>query len=123
MHTPLTPLTLRPKPAKPNLQIRDLIQSLRIKFPHPRRAITTYRTTTFFLPAKWFLASHAGKGLFCEFHEAAESGCCDGDGACVVSCEEGVGFCFSEDGLEDSAEGFGELVVEVVFGVDGDVVF
>ena len=39
----------------------------------------------------------------------------------MFSCEELGGFLLAEDGVEDSSQGFGELVVEVVFGVDGDV--
>ena len=41
----------------------------------------------------------------------------------MFACEELAGFFLAEDGVEDSAEGFRELVVEVVFRVDGDVVF
>ena len=37
--------------------------------------------------------------------------------------EELTGLLLAEDGVEDAAERFGELVVEVVFRVDGDVVF
>lgn len=59
----------------------------------------------------------------CEFHETAEGGRGDGDGARVFACQELPGFLFAEDGVEDAAQRFRELVVEVVFGVDGDVVF
>ena len=71
-----------------------------------------------------FFAAHAGLGLFGELHEAAEGGGRggDGDGAGVFAREELAGFLLAEDGLEDAAQGLGELVVEVVFRVDGHVV-
>ena len=33
-----------------------------------------------------------------------------------------AGFLVAEDWIENAAEGFGELVVEIIFGVDGEVV-
>lgn len=41
----------------------------------------------------------------------------------MLTGEELSGFLFAEDGLEDAEKGLGELVVEVIFRVDGDVVF
>ena len=123
MHTPLTPLTLGPQPPKPNLQITNLAQRLLIHLPHPGCTVRAECATDFFFGGERLLAAHAGKGFLGEFHEAADGGRGDGDGARVVAGEEGVGFCFAEDGLEDSAERFGELIVEVVFRVNGDVVF
>lgn len=62
-------------------------------------------------------------GFFGEFHQTAESGRGDGDGAGVLAGEELAGFFLAEDGVEDAAQGLCELVVKVVFCIDGDVVF
>ena len=41
----------------------------------------------------------------------------------MFTCKELACFFLAEDGLKDAAEGFGELVFQVVSCVDGDVVF
>lgn len=122
MHAPLTPLALCPQPPKSHLQITDLVQRLLVQLTHPRRVIGTHRALTLFFPCQGFLATHTRLGFLGKFHETAYFGCRDGDGAGVITCQQGLGFCLAEDGLEDAAEGFGELIVEVVFCVDGDVV-
>lgn len=122
MQTPLTSLTLRPQPPKPNLQLTDLRQRLRVQFPNPRSAILAHGTRHLGLRAQGLLAAHARLGLLCEFHQTAGRGGSDGDGARVFACEELTGFLFAEDRFEDATQGFGELVVKIVFGVDGEVV-
>ena len=99
------------------------MQSFLVEFSDARLAVGAHGARHFGFGDEGFLAAHADVGFLCEFHEAAEGRGGDGDGAGVFSGEELGGFFFAEDGVEDAAEGFGELVVEVVFGVDGDVVF
>ena len=123
MHTPLTALTLRPEPTEPDFQLADFSQGLGIQLPGPRSTILAHGARHFGMAGEGFLAAHTGLGFFGEFHEAAECGCGDGDGTRVLAREELAGFFFAKDGVEDSAERFRELVVEVVFRVDGDVVF
>ena len=123
MQTALAPLTLRPQPAEADFQFAHFGESFCVEFPCSGPAVAADGAGHFLFADEGFLAAHACLCLFGEFHESAEGGCRDGDGARVFACEELAGFFLAEDGVEDSAEGFRELVVEVVFRVDGDVVF
>ena len=99
------------------------MQCFLIEFAHARLAVCADGAGGFFLADEGFLAAHAGRRLFGEFHQSAKSGRGDGDGARVFAREELACLFLAEDGFEDAAEGFGELVFEVVFCVDGHVVF
>lgn len=61
--------------------------------------------------------------LLCKLEEAAGL-CCRllNYDSCVVAREQRLGL-VTHDGLEDTHERLGELVVKVVVGVEGDVVF
>lgn len=122
MHTALTPLTLGPQPAESDFQLADLAQGLRVEFPDPGSAVLADRARHFLLGAQGFLAAHARLSLLREFHEPAGSGRRDGDGACVFARQELTRLFLPEDGIEDSSQRFGELVVEIIFRVDWDVV-
>ena len=123
MQAALTALTLSPQAAEADLQIRDFSQSLLVEFGDTGPVIFADGAGALVLADKRLLAAHASLSLFGEFHEAAEGGGGDGDGARVFACEELGGLFLAEDGLEDAGEWVGELVFEVVFGVDGEVVF
>ena len=122
VQTALAPLTLRPQPAEADFQLADFGQRLGVQFARPGPAVGADGAAHFFLADEGFLAAHARLRLFGKLHESAEGGRRDGDGARVFAREELAGF-FAEDRFEDPAEWFGELVVEVIFGIDGDVVF
>ena len=123
MHTPLTALTLSPQPPKPYFQFTNLSQRLRIQLPSPRATIVAHGTCLLVRADERFLATHTRLRFFREFHQAAEGGCSNGDGAGVFACKELARFLLAEDGIEDAAEGLGELIVKVVFSVNRDVVF
>ena len=93
-----------------------------IHLPNPGSAVRADCSTALIFRDEGLFAAHACFRLFGEFHETANRGSCDGDGAGVCSCKQRVGFCFPEDRLKDTAERFGELVVEIVFCVNGHVV-
>lgn len=122
MHAPLAALTLGPQASEADLQLGHLGEGFRVQFARARAAVFTDGTCHFGGGDERFFAAHTGLGFFGKFHEPAEGGCGDGDGAGMLAREELAGLFFAEDGVEDAAEGFGELVVEVVFRVDGDVV-
>lgn len=122
MHAPLTSLTLRPQSAKSDFQIAHFVQCLCVKFTYTRSTIVANCASSFEFADKRLLASHTRLGLLGKFHEAAEGRSGNGNGAGMVTCEKGVGFLFAKDGLEDTAEWVGELVFEIVLGIDRDVV-
>ena len=122
MQTALAPLTLGPQPPEPDFQLADFGEGFGVQLARSRAAVAADGAGHFLFPDEGFLAAHARLRLFGELHQPAEGGCRDGDGARVFAREELAGFLLAEDGVEDPAEGFRELVVEVVFRVDGDVV-
>lgn len=122
MHTPLAPLTLRPQPPEPHFQLTHFRQCFGVEFPDAGSAVLADGARHLRGGAERLFAAHACEGFFREFHEAAQRGHGDGDGARVFAREELTSLFFAEDGVEDSREGFGELVVEIVFRVDGQVV-
>lgn len=123
MQTALAPLTLGPQPPEPDFQLAHFREGLGVQFARAGPAVAADGAGHFLLADERFLAAHARLRLLGELHEPAEGGRGDGDGARVFAREELAGFLLAEDGVEDPAEGFRELVVQVVFRVDGDVVF
>ena len=123
MQTALAPLTLRPQSPEADFQLADSGEGFSVELARAGPAVAADGAGHFLFADEGFLAAHAGLRFFGELHESAEGGGRDGDGARVFACEELASFLLAEDGVEDSAQGLGELVVEVVFRVDGDVVF
>lgn len=99
------------------------MQRLLIQLPDPRSTVLADGAFHLGFTDERLLAAHAGLGFLRELHQPAEGGGRDADGAGVLAREELAGLLLAEDGLEDADEGFGELVVEVIFCVDGNVVF
>ena len=123
VHAALTALALRPQPAEADFQVRHLMQRLLVQLADPRAAVLAHRARHLFLADERLLAAHTRLGPLGELHQPPERGGRNGDGAGVLAREQLTGFPFAQDGVEDAAEGFGELVLEVIFRVDGDVVF
>ncbi len=123
MQAALAPLALGPEAAEADLELADLGQRLGVELAGPGPAVGADGAGHFLGADERLLAAHARLRLLGESHEAAERGGRDGDGARVLARQELAGLLLAEDGVEDAAEGLGELVVEVVLCVDGHVVF
>ena len=122
MQAALAALALRPQAAEAHFQIADFGQRLGVKLADARTAVDAHGAGHLVLADERFLAAHARLRFLGEFHQAAEGGRCDGDGSRVLPREQLAGLLLAEDWLEDPPERFGKLVVEVILGVDRDVV-
>ena len=122
VHAALAALTLRPQPAEAHLQVRHLVQRLLVQLADPRPAVLAYRPGHFLFTDEGLLAAHTCLGALGELHQPAERGRGDGDGASVLAREKLAGFLLAEDGFEDTTQRLGELILQVVFCVDRDVV-
>ena len=122
MQAALAALALGPEAAEADLELADLAQRLGVELAGAGPAVGAHGAGHFLLAHERLLAAHARLRLLGELHEPAEGGRGDGDGARVLARQELARLFVAEDGVEDAAEGLGELVVEVVFRVDGDVV-
>lgn len=123
MQTALASLALGPQTSEPDLEIRHLVQGLRVELAEARTAVLTDCAVRLVLACERLLTSHAGLRLLRELHQATEGRGCDGDGTGVFARKQLACLLLTEDGFEDTAQRVCELVIEVVFCVDGDVVF
>lgn len=98
------------------------MQRLLIQLPDSRPTVLADRAVHFDFTEERLLATHARLRLLCELHQPAQCRGRDTNRAGMLAGEELAGLFLTEDRLEDADEGFGELVVKVVFGVDRDVV-
>ena len=122
MHAALTALTLGPEASKAHLELADLAQRLGVELAEARAAVLADGAGGLGRARQRLLAAHAGLRLAGELHEAAHGRGGDGDAARVLAREQLPGLLLAQDRLEDAAERLRELVVEVVLGVDGQVV-
>lgn len=123
MYTALTALTLGPQSAEPHFQVADFAQRFGVELANAGPTVLANGTCHLVLADQRFLASHARLRLFRELDKPAEGRRGHGDGTRVFASQELPSFLLPKNGIENTAEGLGKLVVEIVFGVDGDVVF
>lgn len=123
MQAALAALALGPQAAEADLELADLGQRLGVQLARAGPAVGAHGAGHLLLADQRLLAAHARLRLLGEFHQPSERGRRDGDGPRVLACQQLAGFLLAEDRVEDPAEWLRELVVEVVFCVDGDVVF
>ena len=123
MHTALTPLTLRPQAGKSHLEFADLPQRLRVELAKPGPTVLAHGPGRLRRARQRLLAAHARRRLLGKLHQRALRRGGDGDAARVFARQQLARLLLAQDGLEDAAERLGQLVVQVVLGVDRDVVF
>lgn len=118
----LAALALGPEAAEAHLELADAGQRLGVELAGAGPAVAADRARHFLLADEGLLAAHTRLRLLGELHEPPERRRCDGDGPRVLARQQLPGLALAQDRVEDTAQRLGELVVEVVLGVDGDVV-